>query len=149
MATNPVSSKDQTAAHAAAEPKKSALARLTRETKIKGNELYRVAHEKDYSLGYKTDELIYNVNTAQAKREAELVRNAYLALDQSLTALGYKRDKFERAGVADRGQISWGWLDSRLFRFMKDQGLIAENEPQQSIIFGKNGLTKLMGALKK
>jgi hypothetical protein len=117
-----------------------------------GSSLYKIVKTAGkpvpFTLGYHTDEI---VNDPFKKEPAAELRKTYLLLDRALTALGYKRDPIRESTkdrkIADEKQIDWSWINLRMVKFFKDQGLLARDSSATSVIFGVKGLQALQRAL--
>ncbi len=130
--------------------KKLLLSAIKAERAKEGSPLWRVVNTSKnitpFVLSYNTDEIL---SDPSKKALAQQIRKTYLLLDRSLTALGYKRDRFKEPGVSDEKQIDWSWINLRMVKFFKDQGLLAKDSQATSVRFGIKGLEALQKALAK
>ena len=130
--------------------KKQLLAAIKTEREKEGTPLWKVVNTSKnvtpFVLSYNTDGLL---NDPSKKSLAQQIRKTYILLDKSLSALGYKRDRFREPGVPDEKQIDWSWVNLRMVKFFKDQGLLAKDSQATSVRFGIKGLETLQKALSK
>ncbi len=130
--------------------KKQLLATIKDEQKKDGVPIWRIVNTSKnitpFVLSYSTDEIL---GDPSKKTLAKQIRKTYLLIDKALTALGYKRDRFKNASLPDEQQIDWSWLNLRMVKFFKDQGLLAKDSQTTSVRFGIKGLETLQRALSK
>jgi hypothetical protein len=131
---------------------KSAKDTLSRLIKRPKTPLYDVYRGK-YTL---SDGTAYAVLGAQGRAGGPLpaevieirdMKEALLALDKALTALGYERHLYTRPGVKDIDQVDYSWVSERLTLFQIDQGLIQAGTSDKRSLTGDKTLKAMMKAL--
>jgi len=128
--------------------KRQLLAAVKAERTKEGSPLWKIVNTAKnvtpFVLSYNSDEIL---GDPSRRAQAQQIRKTYMLLDKSLTALGYKRDRFKEPGVADEKQIDWSWLNLRMIKFFKDTGLLSRESNATSVRFGIKGLEALQQAL--
>jgi hypothetical protein len=77
------------------------------------------------------------------------MKEAILALDKALTALGYERHIYTTPGVKDIDQVNYSWVSERLTLFQIDQNLIQAGISDKRSLTGDKTIKAMVKALDK